>query len=344
MNPSHIQTASRKALMAADPLYHSWSPTQQEHFRATMDEAARARVDAVLLKEILGITCTAENAHEVWDGLPIAQLNDLNWAKLLTLGIGEDTIYLNEAMAENVSLLNFETLYDHDFNDHLFQEHANKEQLKDYAGRDYYALRFPPWARLIIDGRFHYSTLYSLARYLLDRIEDEGTELIKTLIPHHYVDGKNHGKPEKSGFLWDMRIDAAGLEGQLEELQDRWHHYCQRRWVELSQSFIDDAPAVFMIDENQDGELRRDFIFNNAAALKRVRWRHFLKDCAPITTDFSAVIAHQETEQEKARHWLRDTHQDIMRNFNPHVVQLKKKHKIIVAPGAFDKLITSDDD
>jgi len=33
----------------------------------------------------------------------------LNWASLLTSGIGEDYIYLNESMAEGKSLLDFDT-------------------------------------------------------------------------------------------------------------------------------------------------------------------------------------------------------------------------------------------
>jgi len=338
-NDTQIKAAARKALMAADSLYYSWPIDQQERFRATMDEAAVARVDAVLLNEILGIACTAEKADEIWSDLPVSQLNDLNWAKLLTTGIGEDMFYLNENMAENTSLLDFDTLYDYDFDSHLFQERANKEEFKDYSGRDYYALRFSCWARLIVDGRFHYATLYSLANYLVVHLEEPGSEMIQTLIPHEYVDGKNHGKREKGGFLWDIKLDAAGQEGQLEELQRRWYDYLEQRWVELSRSFVGDAPAVFMVDENQDGELHRNFIFNNEAALKRIRWRHFLSDCAQINADFSVVLDHEEKELEKARHWLRETHQDIVRNFDPRVVKLKKKRKIIVAPGAFDGLI-----
>jgi len=339
MNATQTKAAARKALMAADSLYYSWPTDQQERFRAAMDEAAAARVRAVLLNEILGIACTAEKASEIWRDLPVSQLNDLNWAKLLTTGVGEDMFYLNANMAENTSLLDFDTLYDYDFDSHLFQERASKEEFKDYPGRDYYALRFSCWARLMIDEHFHYTTLYSLANYLVVSLEEPGSEMIQTLIPHEYVDGKNHGKREKGGFLWDIKHDAAGHEGQLEELQSRWYDYLEQRWLELSRSFVGDAPAVFMVDENQDGELHRNFIFNNEAALKRIRWRHFLADCAHISADFSAVLDHKEKEFEKARHWLQEAHQDIVRNFDPRIAKLKKKRKIVVAPGAFDGLI-----
>lgn len=114
--------------MAADPHYHSWPVEQQERFRTTMSEAVHNKVDAVLLKEILDIQCTAENARAIWCDLPLSKLDNLNWAKLLTAGIGDGMIWLNESMADGKSLLDFETLYDYDYDDHLFQEQANKSE------------------------------------------------------------------------------------------------------------------------------------------------------------------------------------------------------------------------
>ena len=151
MDELKIKTAARKALIAADNHYYSWTAQQQEQFRATMNDAARSRVEAALLKDLLGIQCTAENAGEIWSNLPISKLDKLNWAKLLTSGIGDDHIFLNESMAEDKSLLDFINLYDYDYEDYLFQEEANKKEFKDYEGRDYYALRFSRWARLIIN-------------------------------------------------------------------------------------------------------------------------------------------------------------------------------------------------
>lgn len=59
---STIQAAARKALIAADSGYFSWSEDQQERFRATMNEQAQSRVDSVLLKDILGISCLPAEA------------------------------------------------------------------------------------------------------------------------------------------------------------------------------------------------------------------------------------------------------------------------------------------
>jgi len=307
-----------------------------------MSDAAQSRVEAVLLKSLLGIHCTAENASEKWNELPISRLDNLNWAKLLTAGIGDDYIFLNESMAENRSLLDFNSLYDFDYDDYLFQEQANKKEFKDYKARDYYALRFSRWARLIINDQFYYATLYSLAGYLIDEIEDKSHDYIAQLIPHKYVEGKENGKQVKGGFRWDMQADAGGKEKQLEELKSRWYRYTQQRWLELSEEFTQTSPAIFIEDINQNGELNRIFIFNNEDALKQVRWKHFLADCEPLIADFADVTKRAELEVARAETYLQEEHKDIMKNFDPKVVKLKKKMKAVVAPGAFDGLIEDD--
>jgi hypothetical protein len=344
MDAQLIKNAAKKALMAADSQYHSWSAEVQEAFRANMSDDAQNRVDAVLLKEILNIQASAANASDIWRDLPLSKLNKLNWAKLLTTGIGDGMIFLNESMAENTSLLNFTTLYDYDFDDHLFQEAANKKEVKNYAGRDYYALRFSRWARLIIKDQFYYATLYSLAGYLTEQLEDQGSDIIQTLIPHKYIDGKNNGKPEQGGFRWDLQVDAAGLEKHLDELNSRWHHYTQQRWLALSHQFSQSAPVVYTEDKNEHGELHRNFIFNNERALKHTYWRQFLADSKAIQGDYGKVSEMEQQELAKAESWLQASHQDIMTNFDPNVIKLKKKRKIVIAPGAFDGIRGDDGD
>jgi len=342
MDNSKIKIAARRALIAADQNYYSWPAQQQEKFRATMDDAAQSRVEAVLLKSLLGIKCTAENASEIWRDLPLSKLDNLNWAKLLTSGIGDDHIYLNESMAKNKSLLEFNSIYDYDYDDYLFQEQANKKEFKDYKGRDYYALRFSCWARLIINDQFYYATLYSLAGYLTGEIEDKSHDCIQRIIPHEYVEGKENGKRVKGGFRWDMQADAGGKEKQLDELNSRLYSYVQERWLELSKEFTRTSPAVFIEDNHQDGELNRNFIFCNEDALKQVRWKHFLVDCKPLIADFTNVTKRAEQEVAKAETFLQEEHEDIKKNFDPKVLKLKKKMKVVVAPGAFDGLIEDD--
>ncbi|MBE0510653.1 MAG: hypothetical protein K0A95_00675 [Chromatiales bacterium] len=112
-----------------------------------MDRSVRQRVQRVLLDSVLNTQCSLDELDTVWSDVPLAQLNPLNWASLLTSGIGEDYLYLNESMAEGKSLLDFTTLYDNDYNDHLFQEAAMHRDFPEYEGADDYAWHHPSWAR-----------------------------------------------------------------------------------------------------------------------------------------------------------------------------------------------------
>lgn len=333
-----IASAARKALMIADAHYFSWTPQQQEHFRATMTEAARRKIQRVLLEDLLGIKCTVGEVHKVWNDIPIPKLTQLNWATLLTGGIGEDNIYLNESMAEGKTLLNYKTLYDYNYSDYLYQEKANKRDFADYKGSAYYAYKHPSWVRLLIEDQLYYCHFLSLATHFMNEIESAGNDYIEQLIPHKYVEGKDQGKKEKAGILWDMKIDADGQEAQLEELKSRWYPYQQERWLALSKSNKETPAAVFTQEINWDDDPNRLFIFNNEASLKLIRWRHFLSDCAPLMTDFSTVEGQLQREIGHAKSWLAQNHQDIINNFDPNVVKLRKKRKIIMAPQALEDL------
>ncbi len=344
LDKSKILSAARKALIAADEKYYAWTPDKQEHFRANMSNHAHRKVQCVLLDSLLNIQCSTNNVDEAWSDIPIADLSPLNWGKLLTTGIGEDFIFLNEGMAKGKSLLGFPTLYDYDYADYLFQEEARKRDFSDYDGIDYYAFQHPFWVRLLIQEEFYYSNFTSLATYLLDEVKSAGNETIDQLIPHEYVDGKNHGKQEKGGFLWEMEIDAAGQEAQLDELKHRWYGYQRERWLALSEITSQQSPAVYTRDHSWDNDPHRDFIFNNATTLKQIRWRYFLADCEPLMAEFSEVEKILAEEVGRANIWLSENHQDIQENFDPKVVKLRKKRKIIMSPSALNDLSKIDED
>ena len=344
LDKTEIKAAARKALMMADSDYYSWSPEQQERFRVTMDEKSRQKVEQVLLANLLNIKCSLEEVDQIWRDQPLDKLNILNWGSLLTKGIGEDCIVLNEFMAKDKTLLDFETLYDYDYADYLYQEQARKKESSDYKGADYYAFRWPPWVRLLIDDNFWYSSFTSVATHLNDAIEEAGNDYIKQLIPYEYVEGKDHGKRTKGGFSWDMRKDANGLERQLEELQHRWYPYLQTCWLEISKRNRNYKPAVYSKDYDWDNDPHRSFIFTNEKTLKKVRWRYFLADIKPMMADYSVLEKQLDKEVEKARAFLDQQYQDIMDNFDPDVIKLRKKMKIVMSPGALEDLEKMDDE
>ncbi len=344
IDQNQVESAARKALIAANPQYHSWTSADQEQFRATKNVRAEKKIRQVLLDCLTNTKSTMANVNKVWSEVSLSQLNMLNWANLLTSGIGEDFVILNEFMAEAKSLLDFDTLYDYDYDNYLFQEEAKQREINDYQKSDYYAYRHPSWIRLLIEDKFYYGTLLSLATHLIDEIDVAANEHIMHLIPHDYIDGKDNGKPEKGGFLWDIQIDAKGQEAQLDELKSRCYRYQHERWLVLSQQFCDWPPNVFTMDTDGNDDPHRLFIFSNSAALKQIRWRHFLSDCAPLQADFEKVATQNTIEVENAKAFLDQQHHDITLNFDPKVVKWQKKRKIILSAQAKQDIKKLDDE
>ncbi|MCU7959272.1 MAG: hypothetical protein KZQ58_04590 [gamma proteobacterium symbiont of Bathyaustriella thionipta] len=321
-----LMVAARKALIAADARYYAWTPEEQERFRATMSEDARCRVQRVLLDDLLDIKCRTDEVDEAWKNVSLTDLNPLNWARLLTTGIGEDYIYLNECMAEGKTLLDFPTLYDYDYADYRFQEEARKRDFTDYDGIEYFAYQHPSWVRLLIQDQFYYATFTSLATYVLDEVDSACVEIIQQLIPHEYVDGNNHGKQEQGGFLWDVKVDAAGQEAQLDELRSRWYGCQRERWLALSESNVQRLTAVYVHNKDWDDDPHRFFVFTNERTLKQIRWCQFLSDCNSLVADYAEVEKLLAEEIGRANEWLLENHRDIQENFDPTVVKLLKFH------------------
>lgn len=55
--------------------------------------------------------------------------------------------------------------------------------------------------------------------------------------------------------------------------------------------------------------------------------------------DASTITELEAQELAKAEQWLQHTHQDIISNFDPKVVKLRKKYKVVMAPEALDGLL-----
>lgn len=335
--------AARRALISGNSDYFSWPEHKQEIFRITKDELAVQKIKCTVLKYLLDIQCEPESIDDVWDDISDSDLNTLNWSLLLTEGVGEDFIYVNESFAENSTILDFTTLYDYDFNNHLFQERTKKEEFTDYQAKDYYPFRWAPWIRLLIDDVFSYATLTSVATHIRDEMEEFGNDYIDRLIPNELVEGKEHNKQGHGGFLWDMKIDARGHEGQLEELKTRWHLNLEHRWLTINQSQSSLKPKAYIIDDNVKETTNLTYIFNNTDALKKVGWRSFLSDSQPLITDYSDIKELLNAEIAKAKTFLDTNYQGIMDNFDPKVVKFRHKIKVIMPEGGgLDDLDTID--
>lgn len=216
----------KKAIMKFVPDYFSLDKKRQEQYRVDTPKEDAFKIMQFLLRELFDISVSnddeVEKAKRAMNEVPCSKLN----ATLLPIkGIGEDFFYLNEVFPSQKNLLSFETLYDYDFDDYKFQEDSRKKEQKDYEKKPYRGSLYLTWARLMIDDSFSYGVLSMVAGYLYCQLDEYGNDYMEKLIPYEIIHGKNHGKAQGDGYLFDLKIEAKGLELQLNELKHRfWKH------------------------------------------------------------------------------------------------------------------------
>ena len=331
----------RRAIMRVRPEYFGWSQNEREHYAVHCPDDDDFRIDSILLKELFGIAPTSrEETKAAFDELNETQLNLFNETVLPFTGVGEDNFFLNEFFGEDKSILNFETVYDYDHADHEFQEGVRQKETPSYVARPYRGVLYLGWARLFLDEVFTYANLSMVAGYLYARTDEVASEIMGGLIPHQYVHGKNHGMRSGNGFEWDMRVDAGGKEGLLDELRHLQNDYLMKRHEVLSETWDGNALKAFYIGEPAlRGELNRDFLFSDKTALRAVRFRSFMQDCRVIERPFNGLTPYCDAEKQAVENFLRTEHERLSKNFDPKVVTLRKKRKIIVHEAAAEKLL-----
>jgi hypothetical protein len=344
MNPTQTDKAAalRRAIIRVWPdYYYSWPEARQERHRLQRSREDDFRIRQAVVQSLFGLDVRSEEElSTLLDSFNDAQYLLLNSTMLPLQGIGADSFFLNESLPDDKTLLDFETLGDYARDDHRFQQQARRQEDPGYVVRPYRGDLHHCWARLDVDGAFHYADLRTQAGYLVDALEELGSDRIPTLIPHGYVDGPNHGKREGKGFIYDKRIDARGLEGQLDELQHRYYAYVTKRHDDLLELFDKSArKCVYVQDRSHPDDPHMEFVFSDKTALDAVRVRHFISDCRLLAGNNCELEARLDHERRAALDFLEESHRDIMNNFDPTVVKLRQKRKIILADGKLKDLL-----
>jgi hypothetical protein len=322
--------ALRRTMMRVRPDFFGWSCAERERYGVAIPKADAEEIDRVLLKELF----EADRARGD------LELNRFNETILPLLGIGEDCFYLNEWLGDGVTLLDFATLRDYDHDDFLFQEKSRREADAGYAGRPYRGTLDFCWARLFVDRRFTYASLSMAAGFLLAQLEEQALATLDALVPHRFVPGRDHGKREGVGYAWDMRVDADGKEAVLEDLQALVFDYERRRHDELAELWDRTAAkGVFIRQQDSADESNADFVFASTAALEAVHFRTFVRDCRAIARPFDELDRQARSELALLEARLREEHQRLLQTFDPNVVRLRRRRKVLIHRGAADELL-----
>ncbi len=180
-----------------------------------------------------------------------------------------------------------------------------------------------------------------VAGYIYSKLDEYGNEYIEKLIPHEFKQGKNHGKAVSSGYLYDMQVDAKGLELQLEDLRHRFWKHLDEAYDKLVDEFDRKSNQyVFILDQSKPGDPCHHFLFSDQEILKHIHFKTFMRDCrAYEQTDHALLLQKLEEEKMFLTKYLDTQYKDIIENFNPKIVKFKKKRKVIFhKDSGFDKL------
>lgn len=332
--------ALRRAVMVARPEFFTWPAEAQLRYRVNLPDDDREAIIAALLREHGERRPAARARLESRCRVPLELQNRINeWLQPLR-GIGEDAFSLNEHFAEGSSILDFGTLLDYDRDDHAFQQEANQRDFSDYVAEPYTGSMRGAWARVLVDGRLCYVTLTMASWHLRGTMDEAANAEIQTHIPHRHVRGPEDGERDESGLIrWDMRVDAGGQEALLGELQHRiWEEQFRRR-SELGRVFCEERRRACFLDDQPweyqtPDERNLLVVFSDPEALAAVRFASFLNDCRRIENPLAELHALEASEAERMREFVAAQHEDLLKNFDPRVVPLRRKRKVMIHPDA----------
>lgn len=306
--------------MAVEPDFFGWDAHRQDRYRRDTPEAVGQALERRL-------DAGGGDAKRLdWQ-----RLEALNTLKLPLFGIGEDCFYLNEP---GNGWYDMETVADLS-HDHYRADPEREENKLPFMGQF-----FPCWVRYLRRGRLVYATLTAFHHHVSDEIAHLHDDLVDELIPSRFVEGANHGKRTKGGYIWDMRRDAGGLEGQLDELVARtWRIQNALYLRALGDCHVRDSGQVFREVKSDGIEAMTRWIFDGIKAMQGVRLTHFLVDVHARRASRRILTERVAPYLDEAECRLLEAHEDIMRNWNPALSRLKRKRRIVLSDQAASDLM-----
>ena len=75
-------------------------------------------------------------------------------------------------------------------------------------------------------------------------------------------------------------------------------------------------------------------VFSDPGALARVRFASFLRDCHAIERPLEELKLSEDQEVQRIVGYVNEQHADLLRNFDPKVVPLRKRRRVMMHPEA----------
>ena len=321
-----ISQLLERAINQFIPEYFSWDEQTQDKYRVFMPNDLKFKFRQFILKEAFGIAVADDEAFDDARSDMLTQdITKFNAILLPLHGIGEDQFFLIECFDIGKSLLDFATLYQYDFNDFQFQESERKTR-DNHCARIYRGTLHAAWANLNVDGEFHCAALSMVSRYFWMELGDLGDDYIQELIPYNFYPGEDHGKEAENGCsVHDMRINANGLESQLEELKRQSWKYLDIAGNRIEEEYDSiSEQQVLILEQGTDKEPYLHFLFSDWKVLKKIHFKTFMRDCRAFENkDHIALMQKLADEKEQLKLFLDEQYAEIM-SFGAGRIEPKK--------------------
>jgi hypothetical protein len=331
-----------------NPSFYAMNKVDQDKYKINQGEYLDQKFNTYLYKELLNVdksTLDEDYDLRLEDSVNLV----INQNTTLLRGIGENYFHLVESLDENETILSFKTLYDYDLSEFNFQEQCkinDNDFHKEKITADPYQLKLNfNWARCYLTeenekgdltSKFYYLTLSSLAAHIEEELSQLSIDTINKLIPNDYEDGKDHGKLTEEGAIYDIVLNAKGLEEPLDDLNKESWKYLAERHEALSLQFNEEEKkTVWIQDKSVENDPSKIYVFSDKEAIKVVNLDNWQENTESIESkDFSYIDKILNDEKDKLTKFLNEKYEFIIQNHDPKVVKIKpKKMKVVFAKG-----------
>lgn len=318
LSQSQQEALFMQVMLAVKPDYFDWSPDAQELYRLKISNKDYLRINRILYDKLFNIRIrNFKKIHFIYELLDETQQALLNNIWQFLHGMGDDHFHISHQLGD-YTLCDFVTVDDYSRHHHYCDEKLTKEMYPDYIIKPYRGvLGHFIEAELMLNGMFHDAGLLMADEYINREID--GQKMIGELIPHEYH--------YHTGY-----VDANGKEAELEELKRDYaeYHVCAlQRLKNTIKALNKKSPKrVYLVDRSWKSWKKSDFIhpqiffiFSDNAALKAVRFRHFMSDCQSILGDNHELEAILQQEKQAALEFIEQAYRDILIRRAPNIIQ-----------------------
>lgn len=305
----------KRLLMRIDPLFFTYEESKQNKERQSYFSSHRDQITEFLFKHALDLAYVQD--ADIEDTLTSMQLATLNAYMTALTGIGKNSFVYNEYQSEDFDLTRYPTLYDYDLQEFLYQQDAFKEHSDgNFIEKPYRLHLNHNWVRMFdLEDYFRYSTQSSLSHYLIDKLAEHASAKVDQLVPHDFIEGPDNEKKVGGGYLFDYRLDANGLEKQLDELKSRYRDYLGALKNQLDDVYDEDLECAVYIEESDSiTEQNLNVIIKNAQTAKAITFQNYLQDCQKFLKPTEELEQMYLIELKKLDAFIDENYHDVMEN------------------------------